>query len=107
MQIRIQSDGGVGYFPGLAEPMIIDTARLPADEGSRLESMVGTAAFFDRPSAVGSHPPTGADMRRYSITVDDDGGRSHTVDVTEPVDDPALLALITALREAGAAARDH
>ena len=26
---------------------------------------------------------------------------------TEPVDDPALRALITALREAGTAARDH
>ena len=105
MRIRIQSDGGVGYFPGLAEPMIVDTARLPADEGNRLESLVGASGFFARPSAVGSHARAGADMRHTSITVED-GGRSHTVDVFEPVDDPALLALINALREAGAAARD-
>ena len=107
MRIRIQSDGGVGYFPGLAEPVIIDTARLPADEGAHLESMVGAAGFFGRPRTVGDPVPAGADLRHHTITVEDDGGRSHTVEVTEPVDDPTLQALITALRGAVAAARER
>ena len=57
MRIRIQSDGGVGYFPGLAEPVSIDTARLSADERARLESMVGAAGFFGLSQRVGSPAP--------------------------------------------------
>ena len=106
MRIRFQSDGGVGYFPGLNEPVIVDTAHLPTEEAAGLESLVGAADFFVRPDAVGVPAPGAADLRRYTITIED-GGRSRTVEATDPIEDPALQALIDSLRGAGKAVRDH
>ena len=107
MRIRFHSDGGFGYFPGLDEPLIIDTAHLPAEEAARFESLIGAADFFGRPETVGSPAPGAADLRRHTISVDDDHDHQHTVEVTEPVADPAMQALIDALRGAGNAARAH
>ena len=106
MRIRFQSDGGVGYFPGLDQPLVVDTARLEPEAGARLEGLVGAADFFSRPEAAGVPAPGAADLRRYTLAIED-GGRSRTVEVTDPVEDAALRALIDALREAGKAARDH
>lgn len=107
MRIRLQSDGGFGYFPGLNEPVIIDTAQLPPKEAAGLENLIGAADFFDRPEQVGAPAPGAADQRHYTITVEDDDGRSHTVEVTDPVEDAALMALIDSLRGVGRSARDH
>ena len=107
MRIRFQSDGGFGHFPGLSEPVSIDTARLSPDEAARIEGLVGGADFFARPEAAGAPAQGAADLRRYTITVDDDTGRSRTLQVTDPVEDAALNALIDSLRGAGKAGRDH
>ncbi len=108
MRIRFQSDGGLGYFPGLNEPVVIDTADLPTEEAARVEDLVGVADFFRRPETIGPpSPPGSADLRHYTISIDDENGRSHTVAATEPVADAALQALIDALRGAGKSARDH
>jgi hypothetical protein len=108
LHIRFQSDGGLGYFPGLDEPLTIDTADLPPEEAARFEGLIGAADFFSRPETIGSpSPPGAADLRHHTISVDDDHGRSHTVEVTEPVVDAAIQALIDALRGAGKSAREH
>jgi hypothetical protein len=107
LRIRFQSDGGFGYFPGLDEPVIIDTADLPPEEAARFEGLIGAADFFGRPETIGSPSPGAADVRHHTISVDDDHGRSHTVEVTEPVADAAIQALVDALRGAGKSARDH
>lgn len=110
MRIRLQSEGGFGYFPGLNQPVLVDTADLSPDEAAGLERLVGASDFFSRPERVVPSPapgPGAADQRRYSITVEDDGGRSHTVEVTEPVEDVALMALIDSLRAAGRSAGDR
>ena len=106
MRIRLQSEGGFGYFPGLDEPVIVDTADLPSDEAAGLESLVAAADFFDKPERIGAPPPGAADLRRYTITVEDGDGRSHTVEVTDPVEDLALLALIDSMRRLGRSGRD-
>ncbi len=107
MRIRFQADGGFGNFPGLNEPTIIDTADLQAVDASALEQLVAAADFFGR-SAASSPPPAGsADLRRYTITVDGDDGRSRTIEVTEPVEDASLEALVGFLRAAGKAGRDR
>ena len=106
MRIRFQSDGGVGYFPGLDGPVIVDTAHLPPEEGARLERLVGAADFFSRPEAADVPAPGAADLRRSTIAIED-SGRSRTLEVIDPVEDSALHALIDALREAGKAARNH
>ena len=107
MRIRFQSDGGLGHFPGLNEPVSIDTARLPGEEAARIEGLVGAADFFARPETARVPAPGAADMRVYTITVDDDKGRSRTLEVTDPVEDAALDALIGSLRGAGVAGRDR
>jgi hypothetical protein len=107
VRIRFQSDGGLGHFPGLAGPVTIDTAQLPPEEAARIEGLVGGADFFTRPQPAGRPAPGAADLRRYTITIDDDNGRSRTLELTDPVADPALNALIDSLRGAGTAGRGH
>ena len=109
MRIRLQSDGGFGYFPGLDEPVIVDTTDLPPGEAASLERLIGAADFFDRPEQVGAPAPGpgAADQRHYTITVEDDDGRSHTVEMTEPVEDAGLMALIDSLRGAGRSGGDQ
>jgi len=104
MRIRFQTDGGLGHFPGLNEPVSIDTAELPPEEAAHIEGLVGGADFFGRPEAAGVPAPGAADLRRYTITVDA-SGRSRTLELTDPVEDTALNALIDSLRGAGKAGR--
>jgi hypothetical protein len=96
MRVRFQASGGIGAFPGLAEPRTIDLDDLPADDRQSLEHLLQQAQFFDLPrklpAAAGS-----ADYLSYEITVED-ATRQHTVTVSDPVAEPALRALITRLR---------
>lgn len=106
MRIRFQTDGGVGYFPGLAAPVTVDTADLPPARAADLEGLVRTAGFFGRPEAVGTAAAGAADLRSHTITIEDDG-RSHSIVVTEPIEDAALQALIESLSDEARAARER
>ena len=93
MRIEFKTEGGVAHFPGLSRPVVIDSESLSAEEGAELTRLVGAARFFERPSTVGTLLPGAADYRQYTITVED-GGRQHTVKLTDPVEDPALQQLL-------------
>jgi hypothetical protein len=97
MHVRFRVTGGIAAFPGLAAPRTIDVAALAADVRGSLERSIEAAHFFELPARL---PPTpgAADYHTYEITVED-GGRQHTVVVSDPVTDPALRALIDRLRE--------
>ena len=97
MRIHFQSDGGIAYFPGLNKPIDVDTASLPPQSAAELERLVGAARFFTQPARVGVANPGAADYRTYTISVED-SGRSHTIQVIEPIQDPSLQALIDRLR---------
>jgi hypothetical protein len=84
-------------MPGLQEATSIDTAKLSSGERAKLESLVEAADFFNRPTKVGTNRAGAADFRSYVITVED-GDRSHTVRVDEPVEDQELSSLIRRLR---------
>ena len=98
MRIEFQSDGGVGYFPGLDQPVTVDTDELPQAEAARFDTLVTAARFFERPPVVGAPAPGAADMRRYTIAIENGAGRAHRIEVSEPVEDASLQALIDALR---------
>jgi hypothetical protein len=98
LRIRLESEGGFGYFPGLPEPVVVDTSRLAPEEAARLEELVGAADLSGQPHETSTPGPGAADQRSYRITVDADDGRSHTVEVADPVEDAALAALIDRLR---------
>ncbi len=83
--------GGFVYLPGRSEPVTLDTDELPESEAGELERLVEAAGFFGLPEAT---PPRGAaDYLRYTISVTRQG-RSHTVQLTDPIEDPGVQALV-------------
>jgi hypothetical protein len=106
MIITYKREGGIGFFPRLSEPVVIDTEQLDPKARAGLENCFHKADFFALPAVLGRKPAGAADMREYSVTVND-GGRSHTVRIIEPPALPAVAhllenldALVSAVRSA-------
>jgi hypothetical protein len=97
MRVQFQSAGGLAFFPGLHQPISLDVDALPASDADRLRQLVRAARFFDLPARLGTPPGGAADMREYTITIED-GGRRHTVRVAEPMTDATLQELVDALQ---------
>jgi len=97
MRIEFTTQGGIAHFPGLARPVVIDTDTLTEAEASELARLLEAARFFERPA--GAVPPRrgAADCRQYTITAEG-ADRLHTVNVFEPVEDPALQPLLRFLQ---------
>lgn len=97
MRIQFKLEGGVAHFPGLSQPITIDSDELPEEEADRLERLVNAAHFFDLPSVTSPPLRGAADYRRYTITVED-SQRRHTVQLVDPIQDPDVQALLTYLQ---------
>jgi hypothetical protein len=95
--INFESGGGFAHFPGLSRPVRIDTAELAPEQADHLKGLVERARFFEQPAEVGAPPPGAADLRSYTITVED-GDRRHTVKTSDALADPALRDLVEHLR---------
>ena len=81
-----------GCAPARSEPTTIDTEELPEDEARELERLIEAAGFFELPETAS--PPRGAaDYLRYTISVTTPE-RSHTVQLTDPIEDPHVQALV-------------
>ena len=92
MRVRFKMDGGFVYLPSRSEPTNIDTDDLSAEEAEELEHLIEAAGFFELPET--STPPRGAaDYVRYTISVNA-GENSHTVHLTDPIEDPDIQALV-------------
>lgn len=98
MRIQYKVEGGIAHFPGLSKPLLIDTKKLSAAAASELHHLVDDANFFDLPSTA-PVPKGAADYRRYTVTVED-GQRRHTVQLTDPVSNPHVQALLDYLNQA-------
>ena len=94
---------GLGYFPGLAKPIVIEADELPEADARELESLVTKARFFNRPTGA-AVLARGADQRQFAITIEE-GGRRHEVQVAEPIDDPELQRLVRFLEATAKTAR--
>jgi hypothetical protein len=97
MQVHLQTEGGFAFIPGLSKPVTISSETLSTQQTEKLKQLLDTAHFFDLPPVIGSPGRGAADYRRYTITVDD-GGKHHAVQMTDPVKDPNLQALLTYLK---------
>jgi len=85
---------GVGFFPGLAKPVVIEPDQLTQSESREFSELIAATRFFDRPAQVGEAPARGAaDHRQYTITIEQDG-RRHTLHIAEPIDDPEIRHLV-------------
>src|SRR5690349_10435528 len=85
MRLTFKMEGGLAAFPGLSGPVTVDTDSLPPDEARSLEQLVEACRFFEQPSA----PPVagGPDARTYTLAIEQ-GGRSHSLSVGDPVPEP-------------------
>jgi hypothetical protein len=96
---------GVGFFPGLAKPVVIEADQLPEAEARELDALVADARFFDQPARAPAPPTRGAaDQRQLTITIEQ-GGRRHTLHLPEPIDDPGLKRLVRFLEAKAKAIR--
>jgi Emfourin len=96
MRVHFQVSGGIGSFPGLAAPRTIDVDALAEEDRRRLKHLVDGARFFTLPPRIPA-PHGAADYQTYQITIED-GGRRHSVAVSDPVAPAPLQKLIDALR---------
>ena len=92
------SSTGLFYSPGLAEPVVIDLAALPQAEAARIEALIRDAHVLDRPAAPQSLSRPVPDARCFTVTVEQDG-RSRTLELAEPIADPALKDLVRCLQD--------
>ncbi|NOJ81390.1 protealysin inhibitor emfourin [Myxococcus xanthus] len=104
MHIEIKREGGPAYFPGLARPREVDLTSLPPEQAEALRQCVQAARFFELPPVVGALPPGAPDARRFTLTVEE-GGRRHTVQFIEPVEEPRLHELLEQVTKAERAQR--
>ncbi|MBN8226551.1 hypothetical protein JYK02_03405 [Corallococcus macrosporus] len=100
MRIELKREGGIAFFPGLARPRTVDLAALPPATAEALQREVREARFFEQPAVVGGSPTAGADRTRYTVTIEDDGGRRHSVQLLEPVKEPHLRSLLDLIQQA-------
>lgn len=97
MRVEFKSEGGIAHFPGLSQPIIIDTAALSGEESRRLSGLVAASGFFDLPPTVDQPRPGAADYRRYIITITD-GPRHQSVQVYDPIHHQELRSLVDYLK---------
>ena len=98
MRVELQTEGGVAFFPGLNKPVVVDSDDLPKKQAAQFQQLIDSTRFFELPAASRSLPKGAADMRRYTITVED-GRRRRTVRLTDPIEDANLQALIDFLQK--------
>jgi Emfourin len=98
MRVTFQTEGGVAHFPGLSQPVTIETDQMPEQDAAELRELMGAARLLDRPAHVGKAARGAADYRQHTITVEADG-RRYTVRLTEPVEDPDLQRLLRFLQD--------
>jgi Emfourin len=100
--VSLPSTGFI-YAPGLARPVVIDVAQLPAVEAQKFETLVGNARLFDKPDLIELNSLAETrDAKQYEIIVEKEG-KKRILRVWEPVESIGDVAL----REFIAYARDY
>jgi hypothetical protein len=93
-EARVRIEGGFAHFPGLAQEQTISFSDLGVLERQELTSLADQADFFECAATNGSSMP---DARTYTVGLTIDG-RSREVRVAEPIRDPAMAKLVSAVR---------
>jgi len=100
MRVTLKTSGGIGYFPGLAKPVVADSDRLAPEVSDRLRELVEGASFFHLPPVVGTAPRGAADLRTYALTVED-GRHVHGIAAVETALSAPLRALVDFVKAHG------
>jgi hypothetical protein len=97
MRLRLEQSGGFAAIPGLSTPVELDTTGLSRDESATLEGLVHRTGILEGAVRSVSGPAAGADLREYTLTVED-GGAATTVHLRDPITDNAVAALVEHLQ---------
>lgn len=97
MRLRLEQSGGFAAIPGLSKPVELDTAGLSRDESATIEGLVHRTGILEGGVRSVSGPARGADLREYTLTVED-GGAVTTVHLRDPITDDAVAALVEQLQ---------
>ncbi|ADG20282.1 conserved hypothetical protein [Paraburkholderia atlantica] len=99
MQAELFIDGGVGFFPGLARPIVLDEKDLSAEEREQLSQLV-SAARAEPAAAKGAAIKTVPDGRTYRIHITAENGTT-VLSCADPSVPPAFAALMAFIRQRG------
>ncbi|HXO22296.1 MAG TPA: protealysin inhibitor emfourin [Thermoanaerobaculia bacterium] len=97
VRIRFSRSGGFAGLQGPGQKLEVDSKELPAEKGRELERLVAAARLFDQPEkpAVAAVP----DGFQYDLAIED-GGRRHSLRVSEGSIPPGLPPLLDWLTRA-------
>jgi len=101
VRVELTIDGGFAYIPGLAGPIVVDGAQVAAAEAGELRRLC-RAALAVTTSAAGTKRAATPDARRYQLTIVIDD-KKHELVAADPVNPPAVAALIAFVRQHGVA----
>jgi hypothetical protein len=104
MRIVFKTSGGLAAVPALNAPLTLDVPLLPPADQEELRQLVERSRFFELPARRAR--PHAPDARSYIITIED-GDRSHTLTLTDPVPAGDLRGLVERLRWHAAARRSR
>lgn len=96
-EARVRIEGGLAQFPGLAKEQTISFGDLAMPERRELASLADQADFFGCTPTTDSARP---DARTYTLCLTIDN-RSREIRVAEPIRDPAMARLVSAVRRLG------
>lgn len=99
MRIELTTDGGFAAIPGLAKPILVDTANLLPELSGELNRLVDSALAEKTPHGSVKRSPV-PDGRHYRITIER-GGTRDEIEATDPMIPPALDALMKFVRANG------
>jgi len=95
MKIHFEQKGGIA---GISRSADIDTHLLPSSEAQEVQSIVENSKFFELPPKTRPPDRGAADYFTYTITLETDDGRKHTVETTDLTKGTELAALINYCR---------
>ncbi|SAL44121.1 hypothetical protein AWB74_01833 [Caballeronia arvi] len=99
MQAELFIDGGVGFFPGLARPVVLDGNDLSAEERDELSRLV-SAARAEPAAARGAASKPVPDGRTYRIRITSPDG-TNELKSADPSIPPAFSALMAFIKQRG------
>ena len=97
MHVKLMISGGLVYSGGIANPLVLDTELLPSPDAERLQRLVKDAHFFHLPPKDPAVMPR-ADTRSYDLTIEDQG-KTQSVRLIDPVEEPRLHALLEFIKQ--------
>ena len=93
-EARVRIEGGLAHFPGLAKEQTVSFDDLATAERQEIASLADQADFF---GCTPAKETAGPDGRTYTVGLTI-AGRSRELRIAEPIRDPALAKLVSAVR---------